>query len=79
MSSAVMAEDIMTTFIHEEGKHVEARIFRPHVLYLGQKEGRSEETADSPAGNTEHWCQGSCGEKLSVLFVWANQINAMVV
>lgn len=73
MSSSVMEED----YDHEEGKHVEVRISWAHGLYLGQKEGRSEETADNPTGNTQSWRQGSCGEKLSVLFVWGNQNRAM--
>lgn len=73
MSSSVMEED----YDHEEGKHVEVRISWAHGLYLGQKEGRSEETADNRTGNTQSWGQGSCGEKLSVLFVWGNQNCAM--
>lgn len=28
---------------------------------------RSEETADNPTGNTEHWFMGSCGKKFSEL------------
>lgn len=73
MSSSVMEED----YDHEEGKHVEVRISWAHVLYLGQKEGRSEEAADSPTGNTQRWRQGSCGEKLRVPFVWGHQNHAM--
>lgn len=29
----------------------------------------SEETADNPTGNSEHWLQGSCGQSFSDLII----------